>query len=296
MKRCTWGGLNNGASLGFSHWVLCGIALADGSGGDGMGGPSGLGRAPGPACSYRLNSCRRNFYVARSHGAGSGQAAEDAEPHGASRPDRAHRHGRVDGRLYCGCRGGGCSARCSIWYNRRHYGLFRRLSCAHTSRESSGYPGHLRRPAGGSGGDRGLAVGYFAILSFRDDSALRKLFHAGLKRRLSELADSAPEEWPGLVGHLRDSGIAYIIIVDVSCPRLRVVPKRARESFQSRRRYREQTVGPGKAVLYFPVHRGADGQVQSIGRVVQEREILAIVGYDVHSGIIAEDWADARCY
>src|SRR5215510_3481325 len=96
---------------------------------------------------------------------------------------------------------------------------------AHTSRESSGYPGHLRRPAGGSGGDRGLAVGYFAILSFRDDSALKKLFHAGLKRRRSELADSAPEEWPGLVGHLRDSGIAYIVIVDVSCPHLRVVFK-----------------------------------------------------------------------
>src|SRR5215831_10341833 len=296
MKRCTWGGLHYGASLGFSHWLLCGIALADGSCGDGMGGPCRLDETAGRARSHGLNSRRRNLYLAGSHGAGSGQAAEDAEPHGAPRPDRAHRHGRVDGRLCCACRRGGCSARCSIWYNRRHYGLFWRLSCAHTARESSGYPGHLRRPAGGSGGDRGLAVGCFAILSFRDDSALKKLFHAGLKRRLSELAESAPEEWPGLVGHLRDSGLAYIIIVDVSCPRLRVVLKRARESFQSRRRYREQTVGPGKAVLYFPVHRGADGQVESIGRVVQERESLPIVGYDVHSGIIAEDWADARCY
>src|SRR5882724_4965942 len=99
------GGLHNDAFIRIFDRIFWGAARAYGSSGDGMGGAPGLAQASGPTRSYRFDSFRRNFYPARSRGAGGGQVAENTEPHGAPGSDCAHHHGRVDGGLRGGWEG-----------------------------------------------------------------------------------------------------------------------------------------------------------------------------------------------
>ncbi len=56
------------ASLCLSHWFLCEVALADGTGGDGVGRVLGLVETRAPTRAHRLTARRRYLYTARDRG------------------------------------------------------------------------------------------------------------------------------------------------------------------------------------------------------------------------------------